>query len=378
MKSNNKKNNESKINNEKDLKIAKLEKKIKQLQSQIINENDLNNIKDIEMNFFKTRDTLIQRITEFLFNRGFTFYIFGGYVRRSFEPYSNSYKRHKERMKSLNESDIDCIVEYTVQKNEQLLIPNLQNIVSLLHESNIINVIEITKYTGFVDDYSRAKNTYIMSFKVEYENNIIKFDMLNNIFPPSEQFKFQDYDVNELVFKRNIFIDEVYNKINTNHDNFSEEIYYTRNNLDGTFGDDRKYTPTIIKHIQNKIANPLFDHKIYITDLKTFNFCLRLIMREAKMIKEGYKITRKIKTSEAINSKCGVCMENITEDNIPLQICNCNNAKHNLCTDCISNTIKNNKTRCPFCRNQMKMETYVENKLKFPNIEICNVSFDGY
>lgn len=361
-----------KANTEKDLKIAKLEKKIKYLQSQIITDYDLNEIKEKEMEFFNIRDVLIQRISEYLFTRGFNFYIFGGYLRRTFEPFSNNIKQHKQRMISLNNSDIDCVVEYSVINSEHEF-PNLQNIVKMLHNDKVINIIEVSRYKVFLKEHNKSVDTHLISFKIEYENNIIKFDMINQLIPICQQFKYDDYDVNGLIFRRNIYMDELQLKNNKNNGFF----YFTQTDLFCDIDSKGKITPNIIKNIKNKIANPLFDD-IYIKDIETFDKCIRLIIRQEKMIKENYTITKKIKTSNCIGSNCGVCMEKINNKNIPLQICNCKNAQENLCTNCIYNTIKNNKTKCPFCRNYMKMELIDENEINFPQIEICKDFLNNY
>ena len=158
--------------------------------------------------------------------------------------------------------------------------------------------------------------------------------MLDQINSP--EFINDDYNINNIVYIK---------KFNRNK---YEDFYYTRKDSNmciDNIPNGTIYLPPIIKDIKDKVAKPLFD-TFYIDNNNCFEKAIRLINREQKMINEGYTITKKIRTSKVNGNDCGVCMDKINKNNIPLQICDCTNAEKHLCTDCIYNTIKNGKTKC--------------------------------
>ena len=327
--------------------IKKLKMHIKYLHSCIVSDNDLIRFKKNEIKIIDKKLLLVNRMIKYINTKNYYIYIFGGFLRHLYEPFSTNKTQHLKRMNILKNSDIDCII-YNPKNPSDI---NLKYIIKDMENLGLFKINNVSKYKIYCSNGNQSSNQYI-NFTANFENINIKFDLFSNI--NSNIFSFIDYDVNSLLLSYDNSL-----CIRTEYSNKYQYNYYNHN--------DNELLKTI-KNITRKVAT--LKYKDLLLN-KSINFIIanKLLEREIKMLNENYYLPIRINCTEP-QGECGIC-RNKMPNTKTIKVCSCINATQHFCYNCVLSTINNNNYNCPFCRTPMTFSTKsnIDNEVKFPELE---------
>lgn len=332
-------------------KVEMIEKKL------LAEEKTMEDIQAKEVVLIKKSIEFLKKLSFFVERNGFHVGLFGSLVRRVAEPRSRTIEEHERFMTEFKKSDIDVCVFSCSNEN----LPNLGKIIKEMKEMGMIYDIDMTSYKKFVPNsfYSEIEH---MKLSLKFKGEKFELDLFNRK-PTSNFFGGRDFSCNLL-------------QINGHDGSLGLPLEYQK-----TFG-----TLDTLLEIGTKTAHPLFPESSLVSNTHTAQKMSKLIHRQEKIIKNGYKVFPKLldSTFSTSDEPCCVCFDKASdkinaEKNIPehyIATCLCSEGR-NLCSECVEHLLDTRDLRCPGCRQplQVNFEQDEENKESESLIpEIVNLS----
>lgn len=332
-------------------KVEMIEKKL------LVEEKTMEDIQAKEVVLIKKSIEFLKKLSFFVEIYGFHVGLFGSLVRRVAEPRSRTIEEHERFMTEFKKSDIDVCIFSCSNEN----IPNLGKIIKKMKEMGMIYDIDMTSYKKFVPN-SFYSETEHMKLSLKFKGEKFELDLFNRK-PTRYFFGGRDFSCNLLQI----------------------------NGHDGSLGlplEHQKMFGTLdtLLEIGTKTAHPLFPVSGLVSNTHAARKISKLIHRQEKIIKNGYKVFPKLLDSTFSTSDecCCVCFDKASdkinaEKNVPehyIATCLCSEGR-NLCSECVEHLLNIRDFRCPGCRQplQVNFEQDEENKeSESPIPEIVNLS----
>lgn len=299
-------------------------------------ENVLKNIEafqDAEMKAISERmsffELLIKRVKQFNFELDVN--LFGGFPRRALQQRSKTKEEHKRFMDGFNKSDLDIRFYYN-KTSDSDLVGILTNIATYGLNLNPLKleVLDLREIISGFETTQHAKCVFT------YKGKKIKADMFNKYHI---NFSCQDYSCNQLSLS-------------------ATGITLNKSMNSSTFSESERHygieTLSTLMELQKKETKPLFTEETELT-ASYMNNMKKMIQRQEKMINEGFKLTRKIIPSDAVDD-CSICYQPYASDaensvkQFGFALCDCSFGK-TICRCCYAKW----PTLCPQCKIPWKI-----------------------
>lgn len=343
----------TRINEELLARLRKLEERNTFLEKKLVSEQEERKLfNKVETDALNKRISFLSALSNFVNGFDYTIGLFGGFLRRVMEPRSCTREQYERFISELRKSDIDLCISYNCKQNDHFdNIPDLQEIFERMVEMGIIDIVSVDKNEVIGD-------TWHMGIVVIFKGTIISLDVFNQSFNV-DFFGEPDYNVNMFQMSNDCML-------SLRKDNINKEQPF-------------EILKTMLD-ISVKTANMEF-RRGDIVDVTTFNKMSSMISRQKKIIDQGYTLDGHIVTSKynTSNEKCCICLETKHEKNEKkIQVseqfiapCSCFVGISQYCSNCIEDMIDRGETKCPVCRQQMKMvvnESNINKKFIFPTV----------
>ena len=312
--------------------------------------------REVEVKAIKQRikflKVLKKRVSQF--DAGLEVNVFGGFMRRALQPRSLTTIEHLRFMTSFEESDLDIRVYY-----DKATPSDMKQFLTSLDEYGInLEVMEIRRImSDLQNDTWHAKCIF------HFRGEEIKADIFNRYYI---NFSTQDYSCNQISMEKAGFT--------LNHKNGNSS---TEPNSD--FG---MVILETMMELQTMTTRPLFVEKSMGMDHRTRHNMNKMVIRQSKMISEGFTLTQMIVEADKDAEKCLICYEQFgpKEDEpeyVPpkrygFALCGCSFGRA-ICRYCFKKWNRN----CPQCKIPWKImmtkEALEESDFVLPDIQLIRL-----